>query len=180
MSISSIVVIFVCLAFLYRDIWCWFDTAKNNGFILILITIKYKIYHLIYDINAMCDLTNKQINILNIITILYTLITYTIKIFLIFARCMFEKQSYCEKFNSMFYYAVYIGIAITSDVIAVVQIIITYYLKCSLNVMKVLLKKPKRRLDFIVKSYMAIADCYDKIRPLYDWTVKLLLVIDSL
>lgn len=171
-SIISIVLMSVYLAFLYHDIWCWINTIKNNGLILILITTKYKLYHLIYDIHGICDLTTKQIETLNIMTILYTIAMYTLKIIALTIRCIWEIEPYCGQFYSMFYYNVYFGIELTLHIIVVAQFIITYYLKCSLNLIKVLLKKPNRKLEVYEKSYTAIADCYDKIRPLYDWMVS--------
>lgn len=177
LSIFSILVMLSYLAFFYDDVWCWFNTVKYNGFILVLIAAKYKLYHLIYDINNICALTTKQMNILNIITILFTVLMYLIKITVVIVRCYHDKEPYCGKFYSMFYYYIYLGIELSLDLIAVTRIVITYYLKCSLNQIKILLKKPNRRLDVYEKSYIAIADCYDKIRPLYDWLVSLLLII---
>lgn len=172
LSILSIVVMSVYCAFRYDDIWCWFIVVKNNGFILVLITTRYKLCHLIHDINGICDMTTKQMKILNVITIVYTFLSYMIQITLKIVRCIYEKEPYCGKLNSMFYFIVYYGIALSLDVIVLTQIIITYYLKCGIEVIRVFLEKPNRKLKVYKKSYMAIADCYDKIRPLYDWMVS--------
>lgn len=175
-SILSFVGMLTNLAFLYDNIWWWFYAVKSNGFILVLITTRYKLYHLIYDINGICDLTKKQINILNIITLSYTVLMYTIKHSFNILMCISAKDLICGDFLSIFQSVMYFGITLCLDVIVMSQILITYYLKCSIKIIKILLKKPNRNLDTYETSYMAIAECYDKIRHLYDWMVNQLFV----
>lgn len=171
-SVLSMMTMSVYLALSYNDIWCWFYTIKNNGLILVLITTKYKLYHFIYDMNGICDLTTKQIRILKVTIILFLITMYPIKLTLFSISCILDTHHYCRTFVSMFHLVVYMTIALTLDVIVVAQYNITYYLKCSVILIKELLRKHNRKLDVFEKSYTAIADCYDKIRPLYDWLVS--------
>lgn len=171
-SILSFVVMLAYVVYAPNYVWHWVTAFKNNILILVLITMRYKPYHLIYDINQICALTTKQIRILNIIPILYTFLMYSFKIIFMTAKCIWWQESSCFRFHKVFYFFVFLGINLSLDVIVVTQIIITYYLKCSINITKVLLKRPNRKLDVFEKSYRAIANCYDKIRPFYDWMVR--------
>lgn len=171
-TILSFIIMIVYLTLLYDDIWCWLNSVRLNSLILILITTRYKLYHLIYDINMISTLTTKQATTLNILIILYTIFTYGIKIPLMTVRCILEKGAYCGKFKSIFHYSLIYGIVLSLDVIAIIKFIITYHFKCSVNLIKELLKKPNRKIEVFEKSYMALADCYDKIRPFYDWLVS--------
>lgn len=157
--------------FHFDNIHYWFSTSRYIILNLVLITTKYKLYHLIYDINTICDVT-KEIKILNITITLYSLIMYSIKSILVTLDCIRSKECYIEEFEALYIFVIYFAILQSLDVIATTQIIIMLYLKCSINVIKALLKKPNRKLEVYEKSYMAIADCYDKIRPLYDWLVS--------
>lgn len=172
LSMLIFVVMLVYLTCLYNDIWCWIYVIKCNSFILILLTTRYKLFHLISDINGLCYLSNKQIKIIEIVAILYTILMNLIKIILLAVRCMGEEESYCRKFYSIYIFMIYVGITFSFDITVVTQIIITYYFKCSVNLIQVLLKEPKRKLDSFKKSYLVIANCYDKIRPLFDWMVS--------
>lgn len=171
-SILIFIVMLVYLAFLYNDIWCWFNAFKYNSFILVLFTTRYKLYHLITDINGICCLTTKQTKILNIIPILYTILMNLIKITLLTLRCIGENEPYCKKFYSIYVFIIYMAIVCSLDITVVTQFILTYYFKCSVNIIQVLLKKPKRKLHVFEKSYLAVANCYDKIRPFFDWMVS--------
>lgn len=171
-SILLFVVMLVYLACLYNDVWCWVSVFKYNGFILVLLITRYKLYHLINDINGICYLTSKQLQIINITAILYTVVIHLIKITLLTLRCIGENDAYCRKFYSIYVFIIYIGIAFSLDITVVTQIIITYYFKCSVHLIQVLLKKSKRKLDLFEKSYLAIVNCYDKIRPFFDWMVS--------
>lgn len=175
LSILMSVVMLMYLAFLYDDIWCWFTAVKYIGFIFILITTRYKLYHLVYDINGICNLTTKQIMILTIINILYMVLINLIRVALLTCRCIWETESYCRHFSSIFYFVVFVGIMLSLETITVVQVITTYYFKCGVNRIKILLKKRIRQLNAFEKSYTAIADCYDKIRPCFDWIVSLII-----
>lgn len=172
-STLSIGVMLTYLVFLYDEFWCWITAVKNIVLVSVLITMKYKPYHLIYDINGIIDaLTTKQMNVLNIVLILYTCLMYLILIILMTVKCMWEKETFCLKFYPTFYFFVFLEIYLSLDVIVVAQIIISYYLRCSVNAIKALLKRPNRKLDLFEKYYRSIADCYDKIRPFYDWMVS--------
>lgn len=133
---------------------------------------------MIYDLNGICDLTTKQQNISNVFLV-YTILIYVFKIFFMSKDCISRNEPYCQQFISIYFYFVTFVIRLGMDAMVTTQMIITYYLKCAVNKIKPLLVTPNRELKAFKKSYIAIADCYDKIRPFYDWVVSILVVDES-
>lgn len=98
--------------------------------------------------------------IINSIPISYAILTYSTKILMIILRCIWEKESYSRRFYSLYHYVVFNGIVFNLDVIVMAQFIITYYLKCSVNVIKKLLKKPNRKLFIIYRTLKVLVNLH--------------------
>lgn len=168
----NVVVSWIGIVFFNDNSGYWLNKIEFTAYALVFYTAKYKLYNLIYDINCICELTTKQIKILGIVTIVYVGLMYSTKSALIIVRCISGKEPQCETYLTMLHFVFYVVIVLSLDIIGVMQIVITYYFKYSVNIITVLLKKPQRKLDEFKKCYTAIADCYDKIKPVYNWVVS--------
>lgn len=168
-----VVMSWVGIVFLHDDLGYWLNGTEFTAYAVVLAAAKYKLYNLIYDINWICEFTTKQIKILTIVIITYAFLMYTTKGGLIIAKCVSGIEPRCSQHFAFLHYVIYIVTVINLDIIGIMQIVITYYFKCSVDIISVLLKKPQRKLDEFEKSYTAIADFYDRIKPLYNWVVSL-------
>lgn len=167
MSLITTVILLGPLLNDYSDIWAWFNLTEYVLYLLALNFAKYNIYEFVLDSIQIYELTATENIILQIISLYSSIILVIIKILILIAKCLYKFEEYCPMYKVP-YYLFYFAPALGQDFFGMSQIIIVYYLYCCIKHLKMTLKKSHFSVTILQNQYIAIANCYDKIKPLYD------------
>lgn len=147
----------------------WVCLVQYTGSFILIRMFKYRIYDFIVEANAILyRMSESKTKLLRIIVIVPPAVLIARMIILIFVSCSFRLKR-CESLIKTFLYVNYNHYNdLVMDLNGVSEIIIFYYIKCCIQDWEELLKRPGQDMKIALMRYAAIADCYDKIRPLYD------------
>lgn len=170
-SIGYIAITILLAAQLYEKSMSFFSFEYIPYFV-ILNTGKYTICNLVVDVSEIYIVKAGELKFLNILTLYYTLIMFLIKT--AFIVVSYHMDSISVFFNlNIPYLVLYCIPSLGLDMLAVSQIIVYYFIFIYVRDLNKTVKKFKTNLDFTEKRYKDIADCVDKIRPLYDKFVSM-------
>lgn len=130
---------------------------------IIMFTSKYSTCDLMIDIHLIIDGKNVSVSKkFTAITYSYFIISFLLKFSVCNIGC-FMKLSQCKCLITPAY--IYCMPAMVIDNLTIVQIFISYYMYLSIK----FIKKSLNKIDIKIlqANYMTIANCWDKIRPLY-------------
>lgn len=159
------------ITILYKVMWYWINFV---GFILYFIILKktrYSIFSLLTDFH---NLEYVVINngIIGVITSIYIYIMFALKLGVVLFSCFLDTSSVCVNFPPGSYaYSVASNII---DCYPVPTFVISYYIYIVVKQMKSVLERDTDIENFI-RLYKTVADSCDKIRPLYNNLVSMLL-----
>lgn len=158
-----------------RLIWGLLGFTQVIGHVIALHSVKYKPYHFVMDIRKI-DITNmwykeRTAGILASgcylsIFVSRFLGSYTVCFYKI-DQCMFDIFPFS---------VVYCTLLGCLESLCIVQVLIYYYVYCAFKYVKYLTDNPNAILDDIRNQFTYIADCCDKIQPLYGNLVSDLLM----
>lgn len=134
---------------------------------------KYIIYDFLCNISQFCKLIKNDNYILSFVTVVYFIIIYCFKIFLLLMiKAYYVKDvPYHDQLPSL--YCLFLCLYyITIDLIAIALIVIFYYVYSSMKHLKAILISSDQKLNFISKQYKAIVETYETIRPISDSLVS--------
>lgn len=176
-SIASSAIMFFGLAApfldLYWDPWYYIILLEYILWFLAVNITKYKIYDLLLDMNKIYEATASELRTARILSLDYVIIIGIIKLIILTVQCLNRLQEYCITYHFPFY-LLYMVPDIGFDFFGTAHRIGIYYFYCSLRNINFLLKA---QTSFVAeeKRYLAIANCYDAIRPTFDYIVSVFL-----
>lgn len=155
LSISMILILISPLNINY--VYYWFDIIEYTSYFLVLNLTKYNAYHFIIDVNKIYILNRNDRKIFSFLGIYYNIVEFLAKvIFVIMVRKI-------DTIYTIIYYIPGIGL----DIIAIVQIVLLYYIRFCARQLKAFLIASDVNFSNIEKYYVDIANCFDNIKPLY-------------
>lgn len=156
---------------IYYEGWFWHNCLEYTMLVVILYRLNYNFYDYLADVNRLNGMVATETTFVNALVI-YFFIMFMIKVIFAIIRCMFETNAFCIDIGVPYYMLFQIG-TVGFDGIALIQIVLYYYFYKCLKILKDGIKK-----NLIVKDalyrYKAIADLYDKSKPLYSSLVSTL------
>lgn len=161
---------------MYSDVTCWCALFAYLGYVIVVKRSTYKIFNLITDVNEIFVMFNFEKRAISVFAIIYTSIVIATKFSFQIVNCITgnDNETHCSDFNTEYYIVYYFPYS-SFDVIATAQIIIYYYIYCCIKKLKESLSHPGKDMKLALMKYAAIADCCDKIKPLYDDLVNIIL-----
>lgn len=172
MGLFSIIILLAPMPDLYNDFWFWTTALEYAIYLLILHTTKYTVYDCIRDIHRVKDVTHSQRFFHRIIAVKYAVFIFSLKIFAVVARCSHADKSYCPT-HRFPQYALYSLPALGEQFFVLTQIIVIYYFYCCVKSLKKSLESGVC-LSIVEFRYLAVVECYDKIKPVTDKLVSFL------
>lgn len=124
---------------------------------------KYNVCNLMIDIHSIID--GKKVSVSNKFTIIiyfYMILTFLIKFVICNLGCVMEMEQ-CTTLTTPA--PIYCIPAMAMESLTIIQILISYYIYLSIKYIKKSLNKID--IKILQASYMTIANCWDKIKPLY-------------
>lgn len=150
----------------FHVIYYWFDIVEYITYFFVLNFTKYSAYNFIIDVNNIYELNQNDKKFLNLLEIC-NIAGYIVKISVTVVSCKIDTmgltESTCHLSDSIVHSVPILGM----DVIAVVQIVLVYYMECCARKLKELLITNDVDFEYVEKFYIDIANCHDKIKPLY-------------
>lgn len=173
LSIANIVLL--TSALYLNDIFFWFNVFEYTLYFLLLNLTKYSAYHFISDISKIYELSQNDKKWISIVGIYYNGADLFMKaIFIVF---LYKVGITSASYSSIAFLIVYYIPCIGMDTISIVQIVLMYYLNCCVRHLKALLIANDVNFKYVEKYFMNIANCYDKIKPLYGQIVSCIFVL---
>lgn len=170
-SIFTFIVIILPYNAIYYLIWYWLTALECLFFLIVLKIAKYSVFNFITDMqNLNCIYTLRES--FGICVALYSYSMFITKLSLVFYRCLYGNTSNCDDYEPGVHelYAIFSNVL---DFIPVSAIVIYYFIFCAITNMRESLEKDMDVNKFL-NLYRAVADCCDKIRPLYDSIVSIM------
>lgn len=158
---------------LYTTIWYWVNALGFILYFILLKRTKYSVFSLLIDFHNLEDMTINNATFGVIISI-YTYLMFILLLCTIFISCFFGNTCTFYPTGS---YEVYIIASNVIDCYPVSTFVISYYIYTAVKEMKFILKTNMDIGNFI-RLYKIVADTCDKIRPLYDNIVSMLISLD--
>lgn len=171
-SIFTFIVILIPYNTIHFLIWYWLTAFECLFFLIVLKAAKYSVFNFITDMQNMnCIYSLKES--FGICVASYSYCMFITKLSLVFFRCLYGNTSNCDDYEPGVHelYAIFSNVL---DFIPVSAIIIYYLIHCAITNMRESLEKEMDVSKFL-NLYRAVADCCDKIRPLYDSIVSIML-----
>lgn len=172
MAISTIMIVVLISSFnsMNTNVWYWTTIAEGIINFLILKKTTYDVYHFLTDMHNLGESIAAINNgIFGIVITIYTSGMFVLNVIFAIYRCVYERGLYCTN-TPIELYAIYSVAYNTIDTVPVVDITICYYIYCHTKYLK-----DSVNTDFDIeklkKRYIAIAECCEKIRPLYEQIV---------
>lgn len=176
-NITSLAYILILLApiiwtTMYRDVTCWCSLLAYLGYVIVVKRSKYKIYNLIVDVNKIFKMNTLEKRIISVFVIIFTISMIATKFIFHIIQCTItigdgENKMFCPQFNIKYYIVYYFPYS-SVDIITTAEIIIYYYIYCCIRKLKGWIGMPGQNMKLALMKYAAIADCCDKIKPLFD------------
>lgn len=133
---------------------------------------KYNIYDFLCNISEYCKLTKKDTFILYFISIIQCIVINSLKtIFLVMIKDT-KIEPYLNQLP-WFYYLFINYYNFLLDLVLVAQIVIIYYIYSSMKHLRLTLTSSGKKLSFVLFRYKNIVDICEKIRPLFDASVRI-------
>lgn len=176
--ISFLLILFLLIQIIYETgpVKFWIDCMfafQFSTYVLVLATAKYNLYDFLVDIykihNRFYDDEYKCLSYL----VAYYVVTYALKMLFCVVQCIPLIPACLSNLTGIPRYANCILIFGT-DVLAVAQIFIYYYVYVSLKFLEKLIVTDDTDFINARKQFMVIADCCDKIGTLYGKMVSVL------
>lgn len=139
--------------------------------IVLLCHKKYNIYDFLCNISEFFELTRSERYTLNFVSVTQCVIFFSLNIMFLIMMLEYDLGVYIVHF-SPFYFCLTVSHCILIDLVAVAQIVIFYYVYCSMKHLKLMLTSFNQKLNFISKLYKDIVDTCEKIKPLSDTLVS--------
>lgn len=148
-------------------IYYWFNIVEYISYCLVLNFTKYSAYHFIIDVNKIFDLNQNNKKFLCLVGV-YNIAGFFIKAFVTGVSCKADSLPFINHLTkcNITYTMIHCVSILSMDVIATVQIVLMYYIKCCVRHLKDLLTERDISFGHIEKYYIDIANRYDKIKPL--------------
>lgn len=156
-----------------------FDVANDSFFwylcnfmhylmcFLVISATKYNLFRFLkdcYDLDSKSVLTRKD-NIL-ILVFVYIVLVYGMKLFSLFLECAYwESLSECKLGGVSLY--LYLLPLVSLDLIPLVLIMLNYYIYSFLTCLIEAYYKSEIHFDLLENNFMAIAEIFDKMKPVY-------------
>lgn len=169
---------FICfVAFIVFGIPLVFPSSRTNSFMVInmaqfvgnviaLQIAKYNMYHFITDIRAININVRSKENFGGVIACAFCFIICTFNLVVRFIICSFGLSG-CTMSDNWLVQILYNVFRSCLDIMHVIQTLVNYYTFCAVKNLKHLVDNEKSYISDIRKQFVYIADCCDKIRPLY-------------
>lgn len=174
-TIVFMIVNFVILAAafdIYSDeFWYWLSVFTGLTNIVVLKKSKYKVFNFVNDMHSMGKgIKAIQKEIFGLIITLYLATMYLVLFLISMYTCANDKLNYCKKFSDQ-YNALYTFAYLNSEVVPMVQFVICYYIYSHVIFLRSSLEADFD-IDTFAEHYIALAECFDKIRPFFNSVVS--------
>lgn len=174
LSTFMLIVILLPYSVLRLLLWYWLTAFQCLCFLIVLKTTKYSVFNFITDLqnlNCISALSES----FGICVSLYSYSMFISKLSLILFRCFYGNTSNCHEYEPGIH-ELYATFSNALDFIPISPIIIYYFILCAVMKLKESFEKDMDVRKFL-SLYRAIADCCDKIRPLYDNIVSIIIML---
>lgn len=172
-SIFMFIVIIYPYNILYYQFWYWLTSFECLFYVIVLKRAKYSVYNFITDMQNFNDISAVNESF-GIYVSLYSYSMFISKLFLIFFRCIYTSTSNCAEYEPGVH-ELYAILSNALDFIPISAIVIYYLTYCAVADMKETLEKDCDVSKFLT-LYTTLANCCDKIRPLYDNIVSMYII----
>lgn len=156
-------------------LWLGFNLLHYLMCFFVLLSTKYNLYTFssdVYGLFSNCTVTRN--NRVVIILIMCLFVGSFVKTLAFVIECIFvDEMSILDCKISVVPLYLYILPYISVDVIPLVLVMSYYYMNIFLICLKEAYIKSEISLDYLEKKYLAIMDCFDKIKPFYDNLVSI-------
>lgn len=156
-----------------RLIWGLLGFATVIGHVITLHSVKYNAYHFVMDIRSIDSNTMRcKEKFAGIFASGVYIFIFMSRLTASYMIC-FNKKEQCQ-FDVFPFSVAYCILLGCQESLWIVQVLIYYYVYCAVKYLKYLVDSRKYDLDDIRKQFTYIADCCDKIQPLYGYLVSII------
>lgn len=141
--------------------------------VLLLYKSRYNVYHFVFDMYKIHNKIYDNEYIFLSCVLAYNLITYVLKLIYCHFLCKLKLFECVTISNTVPMFAYCLPI-LALDIVAVVQIVIYYYVQASLKFMRHQMENNNIDLIIARRQFIMIADCCDKVSALYKKLVSIL------
>lgn len=156
------------------DVWGLFNITEFILYLLSIYLSNCNMYDTLKDLVQIYELSVTEKRTLRRISLYSLIILVLLKCSVVIPRCLYKNQEYCSMYNFPFHFF-YLIPAFGMNFCRMTQIVIVYYFYCCIKNVKVSLKKLYFCETDLQNKYLVIANSYDKIKPLNDKLVSMLL-----
>lgn len=136
------------------------------GIVISLCISKYKVYEFVIDVRAIdCNARSKE-NFCGVFACVFCLLICAFNLLVRFLLCS-DADSGCKVLDNWLIQVLFDVFLTCLDVLHVIQTLINYYTYCAVKYLKRLVENRQSDINNIRKQFTYIADCCNKIRPLY-------------
>lgn len=164
--LSIVMIILIISPVVFDEVFYWFNIIEYTSYYLLLNLTKYNAYHFINDMNKIYDLNQYDKKFLRIVGVYYHGAEFFMKATFIVILYKLGNVSFFS-LNNITYTIIYYVPCLGLDIIGIVQVVLMYYVNCSVRHLKALLGANDVNFKNIENYYINIAFCYDKIKTLY-------------
>lgn len=151
------------------SLWHLFNFLQYLMCFFVLSATKYNLYSFSKDLYGLCSncVDSRKDRVVTVV-VLYLFLGTSMKIFAFLAECVYFDDQYvldCQMGRISLY--LYMLPCISLDIIPLVLVISYYYMNTFIASLKEAYFESEISLDYLEKNYIAIMDCFDKIKPFY-------------